>query len=154
MNKIDVFFGIIFKRVWLELSDVGCFLECILEGIFFYLMSSGTLLTRDAPPIEPTARAGINAISLSTRLERAASRTLQLSSLMLMLVLVLVLVLDAHAVLVMLMMLLRCCCCCSCCCAAARTEKCDATLTPPLTMTCAAARLAPLPPPRVARVRS
>ena len=74
MNKLDVLFGIISKRVMPELSGVGCFLECILEGIF-YLMSYGILLTRDAPPIEPTARAGINAISLSTRLERAANRT-------------------------------------------------------------------------------
>ena len=55
MKKINEFYGIIFKRVTPELSGVCCFLECILEGIFFYLMSHGILLTRDAPPIEPTA---------------------------------------------------------------------------------------------------
>ena len=69
MKKINVFYGIIFKRVMLELSGLCCYSTYGLEASFLHLMSYGNLFEKDALLIEPIARAGMNA--MSTRLERA-----------------------------------------------------------------------------------
>ena len=65
MKKINVFYGIIFKRVMLELSGLCCCSTYDLEAFFLRLMSYGNLFEKDAPPIEPIARAGMSAISLA-----------------------------------------------------------------------------------------